>query len=217
MPVVSVIIPTFNRREYVQEAIDSVLAQTYTDYEIIVIDDGSTDGTGEALRERYGNRVIYEWQENQGESVARNRGIALAQGEYIAFLDSDDLWLPEKLAKQVAYLEEHSEMGSVICQFLNMDAAGNHIGAVSGVDMALADLTLDALLYSNTLLARDQIVADAALLNQIGGFDRRIRFGEDRTWASALRGQPIGYGARGAGRSPVARFQPVARLLVQRR
>ncbi len=89
-----------------QEASSSVLAQTYLNYEIIVIDDGSTDGTGEALREQCGTQIIYEWQENQGESVARNRGIALAQGEIIAFLDSDDLWLPEKLEKQVAYLEE---------------------------------------------------------------------------------------------------------------
>lgn len=101
MPRVSVIIPTYNRREYVQEAIDSALAQTFTDYEIIVIDDGSTDGTSEALQARYGNRIHYEWQENQGESVARNRGIELARGEYIAFLDSDDLWHPEKLAKQI--------------------------------------------------------------------------------------------------------------------
>ncbi len=74
MPTVSVIIPTYNRRAYVQEVTDSVLAQTYTDYEIIVIDaDGSTDGTGEALRERYGDKIIYEWQENQGESVVAQR------------------------------------------------------------------------------------------------------------------------------------------------
>ena len=79
--LVSVIIPTYNRRDYVQEAIDSVLAQTYTDYEIIVIDDGSTDGTGEALQASYGDRIRYEWQENQGESLARNRGIEMAQGE----------------------------------------------------------------------------------------------------------------------------------------
>jgi glycosyltransferase involved in cell wall biosynthesis len=78
VPRVSVIIPTYNRKDYVREAIDSVLAQTYTDYEIIVVDDGSSDGTEAVLRERYGDRIRYLWQENQGESVARNRGIELA-------------------------------------------------------------------------------------------------------------------------------------------
>lgn len=80
MPRVSVIIPTYNRKDYVQEAIDSVLAQTYTDYEIIVVDDGSTDRTGEALQVRYGDRIRYVWQENQGRPGARTPSISgLAQ------------------------------------------------------------------------------------------------------------------------------------------
>ncbi len=101
-------------------------------------------------------------------------------------------------------------MGSVICQFLNMDAAGNHIGAVSGVDMALADLLSMRFSTATRFLATGSIVADAALLSQIGGFDRRIRFGEQDVGLRLCAGQPIGYGTRGAGRSPVARFQPVA-------
>ncbi len=121
MPTVSVIIPTYNRRAYVQEAIDSVLAQTYTDYEIIVIDDGSTDGTGEALRERYGDKIIYEWQENQGLSAARNRGIESSRGQYIALLDSDDLWMPEKLERQVACLSQHPEVAMVARAYARRD------------------------------------------------------------------------------------------------
>ena len=80
MPKVTVIIPTYNRRDYVIKTIDSVLTQTYPDFEVIIIDDGSADGTDEALRAQYGDRIQYVWQENQGESMARNRGIDMAHG-----------------------------------------------------------------------------------------------------------------------------------------
>ena len=99
IPRVSVVIPTYNSSAMVEQAIQSVLAQTYRDFEIIVIDDGSTDGTKDVVR-RFGERVRYFNQENQGVSAARNFGIHQSLGEYIAFLDSDDLWLPEKLAKK---------------------------------------------------------------------------------------------------------------------
>ena len=128
MPTVSVIIPTYNRRTYVQEAIDSVLAQTYPDYEIIVIDDGSTDGTDQVLHARYGDRIRYVWQENQGESAARNRGIALARGEYIALLDSDDLWLPDKLAKQIPFLDSHPGAVLALPQVWQINANGERLG-----------------------------------------------------------------------------------------
>ncbi len=112
MPKVTVIIPTYNREEFLREAIESVLAQTYEDFELIVVDDGSTDGTGEALK-RYEKRLFYLSQANQGASAARNSGLARAQGEFIAFLDSDDLWLPEKLAVQIAFMDQHP--GAQIC------------------------------------------------------------------------------------------------------
>src|SRR5271157_607063 len=100
-PCVSVIIPTYNRCKYVQEAIESVLAQSFTNYELIVIDDGSTDETDKIIPKKYADKLNYVWQENQGESKARNLGISLAQGEYLAFLDSDDKWHPDKLKYQV--------------------------------------------------------------------------------------------------------------------
>ena len=103
-PRVSVIIPTYNRAALVCKAIDSVLEQTFSDYEILVIDDGSTDGTESAVA-GYGQRVRYFWQENRGMSAARNRGIDLARGEYLALLDSDDLWMPFKLELMVAVLD----------------------------------------------------------------------------------------------------------------
>ena len=124
MPRVSVIIPTYNRLDYVQEAIDSVLAQTYTDYELIVVDDGSTDGTGDTLKARYGDRIRYLWQENQGWPAARNHGVSIAQGEYIAQLDSDDLWLPEKLVRQVPVLDACPEAVLVFSHVMQIDAEG---------------------------------------------------------------------------------------------
>lgn len=110
---VSVIIPTFNRRRFVREAIDSVLAQDFGDFELIVVDDGSTDGTAERLS-AYGSRIRVIRQENAGVSAARNRGIEVSTASLIAFLDSDDLWLPGKLTRQAAFFREHPK--ALICQ-----------------------------------------------------------------------------------------------------
>ncbi len=112
-PRVSVIIPTYNRGWILEEAVDSVLAQTYTDFELIVVDDGSTDDT-RALLQPYGQRIAYVHQDNQGVSAARNTGLRLARGELIALLDSDDLWKPAKLARQVAFFDAHPD--AQICQ-----------------------------------------------------------------------------------------------------
>jgi glycosyltransferase involved in cell wall biosynthesis len=104
-PKVSVVIPTYNRLAQVRKCIESVLAQTVTDLEVIVVDDGSSDDTGKVLEGIYGDRIRYYFQTNQGVSVARNKGIAEARGEWIAFLDSDDLWEREKLDWQLKALE----------------------------------------------------------------------------------------------------------------
>ena len=93
MPKVSICIPTYNRREYVKETLDSVFAQTYKNYEVVIVDDGSTDGTDQMIKQN-NYPVRYFWQKNQGEPVARNKLIELAEAEYITFIDSDDLLLP---------------------------------------------------------------------------------------------------------------------------
>ncbi len=111
-PRVSVVIPTYNYAHFICNAVDSVLAQTYQDYEIIVVDDGSRDNTGDVLAP-YGDRIRCVRQENAGPSTARNKGIGLAQGELIAFLDADDCWLPDKLEKQVRFLDANPEFGMV--------------------------------------------------------------------------------------------------------
>ena len=112
-PRVSVIIPTFDRGGFLEEAVDSVLAQTFTDFELVVVDDGSTDDTRERLQ-RFGRRVTCVHQPNRGVSAARNTGVARSSGDLIALLDSDDLWRPAKLARQVAFFEDHPE--AQICQ-----------------------------------------------------------------------------------------------------
>ena len=112
-PRVSVIIPTYNRGWILEDAVDSVLGQTYTNFELIVVDDGSTDDTRVRLQP-YGERIAYVHQANQGVSAARNTGLRLARGDLIALLDSDDLWKPAKLARQVAFFDAHPE--DQICQ-----------------------------------------------------------------------------------------------------
>ncbi len=112
-PQVSVIIPTYNRAWIIEEAIDSVLAQDYTEFELIVVDDGSTDQTSDVLN-AYRNDIKVLCQKNKGVSAARNRGIAEASGKFIAFLDSDDLWLPQKLTVQIEFFNQTPD--ALICQ-----------------------------------------------------------------------------------------------------
>jgi GT2 family glycosyltransferase len=110
-PRTSVIIPTYNRSAYLRQAVDSVFAQRRQDFEILVVDDGSTDDTAQVVASMADPRLRYLPQANAGRSAARNRGLAEARGEYIAFLDDDDLYLPDKLAVQTAYLDDHPEAG----------------------------------------------------------------------------------------------------------
>ena len=106
---ISVVIPTFNRAKHLELAVQSVLAQTFAPNEIIVVDDGSNDGSGEMLAAKFGSRIRYYHQSNHGVSRARNVGIGLANGNWIAFLDSDDQWLPDKLQAQVTALQNNPD------------------------------------------------------------------------------------------------------------
>ena len=108
---ISIVIPTYNQAEYLQEAIESVFSQTYKNTEIIIIDDGSTDNTLKVVNSFNDNKIIFIQQRNKGASSARNTGIKEANGEYIAFLDSDDLWLKDKLRKQIDFMRENQKVG----------------------------------------------------------------------------------------------------------
>lgn len=123
-PIVSVVIPTNNRKEWVTEALESVFAQTYQNFEVIVVDDGSKDGTSEHLREHYGERIRLFRTEGTNCPTAKNFGTSHALGKYIGFLDDDDLWYPQKLEKQVAYLEaapDHVAMVGSGCDHIDRD------------------------------------------------------------------------------------------------
>ena len=109
-PRVSVIIPAYNAGRTIDAALQSVFAQTFRSFEIIVVDDGSTDDTADRV-EAWGSRVMLHRQKNAGPAAARNRAIASARGEFLAFLDADDVWLPTKLARQVSYFERYPETG----------------------------------------------------------------------------------------------------------
>lgn len=193
MPRVSVVIPTHNRAEYIQAALDSVFPQTYTDYEIIVVDDGSTDGTAALLKPLVDRGAIrYEQQAQHGVSAARNRGIALARGEYVAFLDSDDLWLPDKLAKQVALFDAQPELGFVHCLFEKFDQK-------TGADLGVRDTSeyrgqiYPAILMQwNTLMATPCMLMRKDVLEEVGGYDEAMRWGEDLDlWRRIAQRYPV--------------------------
>ena len=192
-PFISVVIPTYNRARQAQAALESVLAQTYPKFEAIVVDDGSTDGTGEAIqrfiRQQSGSskQTRYFFQPNQGSSVARNTGIEQARGDWIAFLDSDDVWLPEKLELQVRAIQQFKdECGACVTDArmvndLGMDTSsfrffGKHFDQTVGIasDVLLSNAKAFSGYWLSTLLVRTDLVRN------LEGFDVEIQGPEDR-------------------------------------
>lgn len=174
-PQVSVIIPTYNRVAFVLEAVDSVLKQTLQDFELIVIDDGSTDGTAEALK-RFEDRLFYRYQDNQGVSGARNLGLQMARGKWIAFLDSDDLWLPEKLETQVRFFSENP--GAVICQTEEIwIRKGRRVNPQKKHQKFSGDIFAPSLLLC--LVSPSAVMIQRNLFDQLGYFDVTLPACED--------------------------------------
>jgi len=127
LPLVSIILPTYNCASFLPHSIGTILSQTYNSYEIIVIDDGSTDNTKEVLYP-FMQRIKYiRLEHNKGLPTARNTGIQSAQGKYIAFIDADDLWIPEKLRTDIEYFETHPEVSMVYSKHINIDEKGNDL------------------------------------------------------------------------------------------
>jgi len=178
-PAVSIIIPTYNQANFIDKAINSALKQTYQDFEIIVIDDGSTDDTEEIMKGFKDKRVKYikKYKENRGISVARNTGIKMAKGKYIALLDSDDEWLPEKLDKQIQLLQNKSSEVGVVCSWsYNIDEKGNFISK-----RCLPKR--DGYIYED-LLSTDPISVPTVLIrkecfNRVGLFDDLLNTQQD--------------------------------------
>lgn len=177
-PTVSVIIPAYNAAWCVQTAIGSVLAQDFADYELVVIDDGSTDDTAEILR-AYGNRLRVIPQRNGGMSMARNRGIEESKGEFAAFLDADDWWLPGKLSRQVGLMRARPSLGFTATA-ARVENLGGEIINLWGCTEPEGDL-LSFLFETNRGIAggTSGLMARRELLRQVGGYDEALMGAED--------------------------------------
>lgn len=171
-PLVSVIIPVYNGDRFVAEAIDSVVHQTYKNYEIIVVDDGSTDQTHQVLQP-YFDRIRYFYQNNQGVAVARNQGIEAAQGELIAFLDQDDWFLPDHLALQVQCFEEKPELGLVSSGWATVDCNGNRLAHVEPWQ-GLPQLNVEAWVVWKPVFP-GALMVRRSWLTQAGGFNSQFQ------------------------------------------
>jgi len=171
---VSVIIPTYNRRALLLLALRSVLDQTSPPREILVVDDGSTDGTKEALESVQGIRVLT--QANAGAAAARNLGLRFASCPWVAFLDSDDLWEPTKLEKQFAAHSAHPERRWVICDSRSIREDGSPL---QGHRKPLHGGAITTALFQHTFVHTPSVLAERALLLDLGGFDESLRVCED--------------------------------------
>jgi glycosyltransferase involved in cell wall biosynthesis len=174
---VSVVIPTYNYGRFIRDAIDSVMLQTYPALEVIVVDDGSTDDTQEILA-GFGDRIVKVLQKNAGVAAARNAGMAVARGEFLAFLDSDDLWLPEKVEKQIALFEADPELGLVHCGAERFDTAGKTLSVeLTGLE-GWAARELIALGHGLVAVGSSMMVP-RSVAEEVGGFDSRLFACED--------------------------------------
>jgi glycosyltransferase involved in cell wall biosynthesis len=171
-PKVSVIIPAYNGDRFIAEAIDSVLNQTYQNVETIVVDDGSTDNTYKALNP-YLKWIHYTYQDNQGVATARNQGLQIASGEYIAFLDQDDVFLPNKLANQITYFNDHPQVSIVHSGWQRINQVGEILGQVEPWYKA-SRLDLEAWIWWKPVLLSAMMFQRDCLI-EVGGLDPRFK------------------------------------------
>ncbi len=189
VPTVSVIIPTFNRAWTLSSAIDSVLAQSFQDFELIIVDDGSTDNTN-ALLTQYGDTIKVLPQANRGVSAARNRGIHAARGRLIAFLDSDDEWMPEKLAVQVEFFKQNPTLQ--ICQTEEIwIRKGQHVNPKKRHKKPSGDIFKPSLHLC--LVSPSAVMLRRALFERVGFFDEALPACEDYDmWLRISCHYPVG-------------------------
>lgn len=181
-PTVSVIIPTYNRAALLIEALNSVLAQTLQDFEILIVDDGSTDDTQVRLVSYLtDSRIRSIRQDNGGPAKARNRGIEESRGEFIALLDSDDLWLPEKLDKQVAFLRAHPEIGLVYTDVIWIEADGSVANPQPIKAKRRFPTYYEDLMFENVIYGSDSaVIVRAAILKEQALYDIELPTLEDQ-------------------------------------
>jgi hypothetical protein len=211
MPLVSVVIPTYNSAQYLPETIESILSQSWQDFEIIIVDDGSTDNTQEVVGAFNSNKIRYIRQENSGgPSSPRNVGVNHARGKYISLFDSDDLMSRNKLAEAVAFLERHSDLGLLFANFEVCNERGDSFpGTFLDEFQTFRDIpkkqvsekwfiierviAYESLFYQNFIGTSGTVIPKAVFLS-VGGFDESIAGPEDRDmWLRISRRYALGY------------------------
>jgi glycosyltransferase involved in cell wall biosynthesis len=196
MPRVSIVIPTYNLAQYIGRTLATVFGQTYSDYEVIVADDGSTDDTQNVLSP-WDGKILYLYQSNRGVAAARNLALSKASGEFIAYVDADDMWYPQKLQRQVSFLDAHQEYGLVHSEFSIVDESDQIIHARFNQD---TDREVPRGSCAMDLLRRNHIQPLTVMerhecIQRTGGFDVRLKGVDDylRWILLALDGIAIGY------------------------
>lgn len=179
--LITCIIPVYNGERFVGETVDSMLAQTYGPIEVVVVNDGSTDGTANILAQ-FGDRITVVNQENAGQAAARNHGIKVGKGDFFAFLDADDLWLPEKLQRQMDFLAARPDADLCTCMMENFWEA----------EMAEEAEQLRDTDHARPYLATWQgILARRQVFDRVGTLDTGVAFSDVREWLHRAKGMGV--------------------------
>lgn len=183
MGLVSVVIPLYNKTHYIRRAIDSVLAQTYSNFELIVVDDGSTDGSGDVVRLYADPRIRLITQENAGVSAARNQGVDLATGEWVAFLDADDEWMPRFLERAIGFALAHRSLATIFTNITSFRENTPWLVCPFSEACVLDDYFAFSILNGGRGITASSVMVRKQSLEAIGGFPVSIRRSEDGdTW-----------------------------------
>jgi glycosyltransferase involved in cell wall biosynthesis len=175
--LVSIIIPCYNSANYISETIKSVLAQTYKNFELIIIDDGSTDRSAEIITFFHDERIIYNYQKNSGAPAAKNNAIKKAKGNYISFLDSDDLWEREKIEKQLSIIDRFD---AVFCDYKIIDENGVLTGQQTMPMIYEPEQAKNQILEGNIILgSSSSVIAHRKVIEHVGFFSENLTMGED--------------------------------------
>ncbi len=184
---ISVVMPLFNKAKHVQRAIDSVLAQSFTNFELIVVDDGSTDASAELVSSHYTDRRLrLVHQDNAGPGAARNHGLGLARAEYVAFLDADDQWLPDFLASQYKQLISYPQCAAALCRFYvdyhgNLSVQDTVLHANRGVWRLSSEIDFHTMHYILSAMTPNNMLWNRSVLVKFGGFyEYHSLFGEEQ-------------------------------------
>jgi glycosyltransferase involved in cell wall biosynthesis len=194
-PRVSVILPIFNGARYLAEAIESALAQTYTHYEIIAVNDGSRDGSNQIVKDYLGSgRIQYFEQANLGVARARNTGIAHSSGEFIALLDQDDIWLPDKLEKQIAYMKAHPAVALLHARVACIDDNGREVNCKGSIYVDDTSGDCAERLVSGNRIALLTVMIRRSCLDEVGTFRQAFAPADDwHLWLRIAVRHPLGF------------------------